>query len=1008
MLRFLLLLLVSLSVIRSANAEPIVAPFDDCFTGNNTQKLNVSTVYAQITETESLGRHLNLTILGESGQEIVGFANGSNDLATLFSSTEMLTFSISNNNSYFCSTLRPSSPLPSLNNLTSTYCPISSGAFAFSSYVPLGSSRELATLQTRLRAVDPFTNEILCVDIPITPLRPGAMGSVYGHAIVIFWFSIALTIAYWVIVGIARIATAWGRRAGWSGRGCLSGLENAGFVLASAISGEGLAKSPALLRFATPSMRDIFFHTQWCAALAMVAVDWPSFIYPLLSQTAWSTLSYNITLSQGSDGSQDHWNPVFTPSFQPPSDFADQLTDQNSPLFINTTVSNTLFSLPTDASPGLSSFAYSVGLRPRDIYGICMVLFLSIIAGTIVLSLLVWGIDWLASSLHRKFNRDRQGAGYGARSPRYSSASKDMLEGMASMQGVEEDRSLNSHFLFRATSRFPASSRKYWWKLRPDFSSFHFSILHGNLTRVIMLFHLPVTIFSCYQMTLGRSNASLVSIILAALSFAAFSILIPSLLILRLFMTPTSKLYDETWTLLSLGPLYNHYRQGSQLFACLFFATSLAFGVTIGCGQKSGTAQAIIILVIEVVSALITSIWLPWGHGASMGLISFLFCVARIVIAVLLVILTPTVSIGDQAGQWVAYAILFILALVYLAFLLMFLCKIIEALVRIFGGVGFDHSRHAVDAGLLGACSLVGCCGPRKRHPRKHRYKSSDLPQSVSQATFANSAIRKDATPTPSGPPSVLRPEHALRPYREDTDDENGYIMGAWQPFPRPGYNAVGEQVTTPPLEPPKSGFSRVGGGRAHFESPYAIASGSTLTFPSIERNTTPRRDSFDSTPSIVPPKNSAERPSYNNNLPPGAMAPHIRRKSQSAVIENTPVISGMPASRLQGTQSPSRRQSIHPEVVSPAMDDDASEVNQPKKKHWYQRRKPRRHSEGDNSRPSGETAAPAPEGGSSFVVVRNRRASQPLASSSKDVAVEADGPPKTFVVIRGKDNPSA
>ena len=352
----------------------------------------------------------------------------------------------------------------------------------------------------------------------------------------------------------------------------------------------------------------------------------------------------DITLTQ--DESQHHWNPVSAPSFQPPSDFADQVNDQTSPLFIDTTVPNILFTLPSDAKPGLSSFAYAVGLRPQDLFGVCMILFLAIIGGTIFLSLFVWAIDSLAALLHRTFNRDRQGAPFGARSPRYSSASKDMLDNIGSSQGVEEDRSLNSHFLLRATSRFPTSSRKYWWRLRPDFSSFHFSILHGNLVRVLMLFHLPVTIFSCYQMVLGRSTASLASIVLAAVSFAAFSVLIPFLLILRLSMTPTSKLYDETWTLLAHGPLYNHYRHGSQLFACLFFATSLAFGVTIGCGQKSGTAQAIIILVVEVISALVTSVWLPWGHGASMGLISFLFCVARIVIAVLLVILTPTVSVS--------------------------------------------------------------------------------------------------------------------------------------------------------------------------------------------------------------------------------------------------------------------------------------------------------------------------------------------------------------------------
>ncbi len=175
-------------------------------------------------------------------------------------------------------------------------------------------------------------------------------------------------------------------------------------------------------------------------------------------------------------------------------------------------------------------------------------------------------------------------------------------------------------------------------------SSFHGSVLHGNLVRVLVLFHLPVTIFSVYQMTLPKSLASMSSIVLAGLSFTILSILIPAFLVLRVRVTTTSKLYDETRTLLGLGPLYNHYRHGSQMFAGLFFATNVAFGVTIGAGQKSGTAQAVVILVVEVISALVTSVWLPWGIGASMGLISFLFCVARIVIAVLLLILTPAVS----------------------------------------------------------------------------------------------------------------------------------------------------------------------------------------------------------------------------------------------------------------------------------------------------------------------------------------------------------------------------
>lgn len=353
--------------------------------------------------------------------------------------------------------------------------------------------------------------------------------------------------------------------------------------------------------------------------------------------------SKDVTLAQGGDSQWKHWNPLSTPTFQPPSNFSAQLSDRNSPLFIDANISNTLFTLPQNATSGISSFAYTVGLRPQDLFPVCLILFLSIIAVTVVLSLFIWVLDSTVSFIIHTLHNGTPKSQYGpTRNPHY--ANKDSMDGVTSMQtAAEEERSHSSHFLFK-TSKFSQSSRKRWFRLRLDFSSFHFTVLQGNLVRILMLFHLPVTIFSSYQLTLGHHEATALSIAFAALSLIAFSIIIPILLIFRLFMNSTSKLYDETWTLLALGPLYNHYRHGSQLFACIFFATSLALGITIGCGQKSGIAQTIVILLIEVITALVTSIWLPWGHGASMGLISFLFCVARIVVAVLLVILTPTVS----------------------------------------------------------------------------------------------------------------------------------------------------------------------------------------------------------------------------------------------------------------------------------------------------------------------------------------------------------------------------
>lgn len=270
-----------------------------------------------------------------------------------------------------------------------------------------------------------------------------------------------------------------------------------------------------------------------------------------------------------------------------------------------------------------------------------MSLFLGLCAAAILLSVIVWAVDQLATFIGRAVGHVRTPSGFGRQSSHFGSAKDTADKAQSPVPQDGENRSLNSHLLLRG-NRFKNTSR--WRNISTGLESFHGSVLQGNLIRLLVLFHFPVTLMSCYQMTLmGQSSPGTVA--LAAISFTFLSLAFPIFFVFRLYITNTSKLYDETWTLLALGPLYNHYRHGSQLFACLLFATNIAFGLTIGCGQKSGTAQAIIILVIEVVSALGTSFWLPWGHGASMGLISFLFCVARIVIAVLMVILAPIVSL---------------------------------------------------------------------------------------------------------------------------------------------------------------------------------------------------------------------------------------------------------------------------------------------------------------------------------------------------------------------------
>ena len=205
------------------------------------------------------------------------------------------------NSSFVCSTLRPPSPLPAFNNNT-FYCPISPGPIAFSSSIPIQKAPNIFTLSNQLRIVDTSEPavELCCIDVAATPLNledDGLSSSTnfYGHTIIIFWVSVALVIAYWILTGLARISAAWGRAGLKAGDTSWYKFRGLGFILASAISGESLASVPALMRFCesvlkftlwnefdfstgTPSMRDVFYHTQWCAIISMIAVQWPVFV----------------------------------------------------------------------------------------------------------------------------------------------------------------------------------------------------------------------------------------------------------------------------------------------------------------------------------------------------------------------------------------------------------------------------------------------------------------------------------------------------------------------------------------------------------------------------------------------------------------------------------------------------------------------------------------------------------------------------------------------------------
>jgi hypothetical protein len=167
---------------------------------------------------------------------------------------------------------------------------------------------------------------------------------------------------------------------------------------------------------------------------------------------------------------------------------------------------------------------------------------------------------------------------------------------------------------------------------------------------LILIFHLPVTVFSIYQLVLGP-RASIVSRVFAALAFVFISVLIPAGVMFKIKRTPSGKLYDATRTLLALGPMYNIYLEEKQMFRAVPLGASLAMGIVVGAGQGSGLAQAIILVLLELATLIAPAVWFPWDIGASMGAPHTFIAAIRTISMVLVMLLSPQVGLPIHSDR---------------------------------------------------------------------------------------------------------------------------------------------------------------------------------------------------------------------------------------------------------------------------------------------------------------------------------------------------------------------
>ena len=264
------------------------------------------------------------------------------------------------------------------------------------------------------------------------------------------------------------------------------------------------------------------------------------------------------------------------------------------------------------------------------------------------------------------------------------------------------------------------------------------------------------------------------------------------------------------------------------------------------------------------------------------------------------------VNIGPQAGGWIAFGIFSILGLMYLGFAFMLVVKILEGIIRLIRGVPFSVSKHSLDSGLFGA---LGCCGS----PTRRRKRRARRPEDAHTSRIYSDTTHSNTSPTPyrqhQANISYLKPEQASIPYRESSDDDNGFIMESWSKTDlnlsvggmRSKSKLVPEESATDESSP-STGFARVGGGRAHFDAPYAIAKGKQPVAPG-------RTSSSPAPPSLNPRQEPLIIPHPTTKppdpLPKGAAPPfHSRTRSQTAVIEDASTLSPMIGATKGGSSS--------------------------------------------------------------------------------------------------------
>jgi len=365
----------------------------------------------------------------------------------------------------------------------------------------------------------------------------------------------------------------------------------------------------------------------------------------------------------------------------------------------------------------------------------------------------------------------------------------------------------------------------------------HLSALHGNVIRLVALFHFPLTFLSVWGFQSHGGTHSTTQQALAALFFAVVCVSIPLYAVIRIARASNEELYEDSPTFIQLGPLYNTYAPGTQRFVVALFFWTLSIGIVVGAGQASGSAQTVILLVFEVGMSIGSSLWLPWGEGSNMGPMAFVGSVLRIITSVLLVLLSPMVGFGPHVAGWITYVILLVQAIWFVGAFLIVLFKLLELLVRIGFNVPYEEGPRTTYSGLGGAIRQIrrrqdkilqlgtGSPGGHMRRPGSRASGSSMMNLATAPAS-ANATANKPIQLTHSRQvsyASYLDNPRMAQQASHGLNQQSGAMYGPYSSyFQSDPHDEGGIMAAMPPSSPGLAGTSHFGWGT----TPTAAAGG--------------------------------------------------------------------------------------------------------------------------------------------------------------------------------------